>query len=80
MWYGKESRHQLSRRQLLRAASAGGMAIAAVGLTNPLAQVSAAANMPSGTITQGIDEQTEIKTIVDQYFKTKYEGQRIGIH
>lgn len=56
------------------------MAIAAVGLTNPLAQVSAAANMPSGTITQGIDEQTEIKTIVDQYFKTKYEGQRIGIH
>jgi hypothetical protein len=45
-------------------------------VAGPLA-LPAAAGAQSGTITQGIDERPQITSLVDRYFKTKYEGQRL---
>lgn len=69
---------QLSRRELLRAASLSGLALAGVGLMVPRASSARVLDLSSGSVSTGLDEQTEIKTLIDQYFRTRYEGQRVG--
>ncbi len=70
-------RYQLSRREMLRTVGLGSVAVAGASFAAPLAISAKLLEGASGTLTTGIDEQAEIKAVIDQYFKSRYEGQRL---